>query len=378
MIFILINNFNFLSINYMTKTKKRHLISKKNKSRKIKPIKIKSNFDMGNIKVLKINQKNKLVELTIKHGPMERKNKKYGHDYWFYFKAENIKKNTRFYLKKLTSISDEWYKFDVCYSYDNKTWHRFPTHSTKTGSQISWKINPKKSTVWFAYYPPYPFSKSKKLFKGMKTLGYSKNRRPILMKKLGSGSKIVWVISGQHPGETIHSWMLEGFVKRLMERKSLMLKKYTFYIVPNLNPDGNIDGNWRYNSQGVNLNRDWIEAYSNEVKCLKNKMNMLGYDLVLDLHGDENCKKHFLVSSLNHKHYLHDKINKELNKKNKNFQIKNFYSEKMMSGVKDTLDDFSRGITIEGAMKHPIYNHKTLQDEPMKIGKDLVDILADI
>ena len=30
---------------------------------------------------------------------------------------------------------------------------------------------------------------------------------------------------------------------------------------------------------------------------------------------------------------------------------------------------------MEGCMKHPIYNHKTLQDEPIQIGKSLADIL---
>jgi len=29
-------------------------------------------------------------------------------------------------------------------------------------------------------------------------------------------------------------------------------------------------------------------------------------------------------------------------------------------------------------MKHPIYNHKTIQDEPLKIGKDLLDTLAEL
>ena len=35
------------------------------------------------------------------------------------------------------------------------------------------------------------------------------------MKKIGNGPKRIWLISGQHSGETINSWILEGFVKRL-------------------------------------------------------------------------------------------------------------------------------------------------------------------
>ena len=43
-----------------------------------------------------------------------------------------------------------------------------------------------------------------------------------------------------------------------------------------------------------------------------------------------------------------------------------------MKGAKDTLDDYSVEVLLwKGCMKHPIYNHKTIQDEPLKIGRDL-------
>ena len=112
--------------------------------------------------------------------------------------------------------------------------------------------------------------------------------------------------------------------------------------------------------------------------AIKKCIDKIGYHLVFDIHGDEGSKNHFLVSSLNNKHPLHDKINREINKRNKHFQLKNYYSPKYMKGVKDTLDDYTLGITIEGAMKHPLYNHKTLQDEPIQIGKSLADILEDM
>ena len=242
---------------------------------------------------------------------------------------------------------------------------------------MTWKINPKNSTIWFAYYVPYPFSKSKNLLKNMKVIGKSVKGNPIYMKKIGRGETKVWLVSGQHPGETINSWILEGFVKRIMERK-ILLKKYTFYIIPNANPDGNIKGNWYTTSQGYNMNRNWFNNKSKEVKVIKKQLNKYGYDLVFDLHGDEGGKKHFLVARLTDKHPLHDKINKALNKRNKHFQLKNFYNEKYMKTVNDTLDDFTGGITVEGALKHPLRNNKTLQDEPLRIGYDIAEVLAEI
>ena len=171
--------------------------------------------------------------------------------------------------------------------------------------------------------------------------------------------------------------MLEGFLKRMLERKKKIYKKYTFYIIPNANPDGNKRGHWYVTSKGINLNRDWDKFKSPEVKAIKKQIDKIGYFLVFDLHGDEGCKNHFLVE-LKNKHPLFDKINKNLNKKNKHFQLENYYKGAYMKEVNDTLDEYTNGITVEGAMKHPLYNHKTIQDEPLKIGKNLADILLEL
>ena len=361
----------------MTKTRKtRKNIKNKTIKNKCSRIRITSNFESGNI--IYKGCKNNIINLEIKGDPYYRPVKRKFQN-WFYFKVSNIKSTTVFNINKLKNYDNDWRGFTVCYSYDNKKWKRLiNTKVNLKKKSLTWKINPKKSTIWFAYYPPYPFSKSKKLLPNMKTIGYTRDKNPILMKKIGNGPKRVWLISGQHPGETINSWILEGFVKRLLERKSSAVKKYTFFIVPNANPDGNIKGYWYVTSKGINLNRDWIDSVSPEVKAIKKQLHKYGYDLVFDLHGDEGCKNHFLVRNYYCNHNLFDIINTKLNKKNKHFQLKNYYPVKYMKGPQDTLDDYTRGITVEGCMKHPLYNHKTLQNESLKIGKDLLDVLLEI
>ena len=359
----------------MPKTLKNKKHKRKNKTRKIKEIVIDSNFESGNIIQVKPTINNN-VHLEIRGEKYEKKQtNKYRN--WFYFKAKNVNHKTKFTIHDLKNFDDDWKGYTVCYSYDNKNWKRLPTKIDFKKLKMTWKINPKKSTIWFAYYVPYPYSRSKKLFKSMKVIGRSVKGRPIHMKKIGSGKTKVWLVSGQHPGETINSWILEGFVKRIMERK-MLLKKYTFFIIPNANPDGNINGNWYTTSQGYNMNRNWFNNKSKEVKIIKKQLSKNGYDLVFDLHGDEGCKNHFLVARLTDKHPLHDKINKALNKRNKHFQLKNFYNKEYMKSVNDTLDDFTGGITVEGALKHPLRNNKTLQDEPLKIGYDIAEVLAEI
>ena len=45
---------------------------------------------------------------------------------------------------------------------------------------------------------------------------------------------------------------------------------------------------------------------------VKKQMEKYGYDLVFDLHGDEGCKKHFLVHSYGCKPPYFDIINKKI------------------------------------------------------------------
>ena len=359
----------------MPKTFKKNKHKRKNKTRRSREIIISSNFESGNI-VQFTPTINNHVHLEIRGEKYEKKQtNKYRN--WFYFKAKNVNNKTKFTIHDLKNFDDDWKGYTVCYSYDNKKWKRLPTRVDLKKLEMTWKIKPKKSTIWFAYYVPYPYSKSKKLLKNMKVIGKSVKGNAIYMKKIGKGKTKVWLVSGQHPGETINSWILEGFVKRIMERK-MLLNKYTFFIIPNANPDGNIKGNWYTTSQGYNMNRNWFNNKTKEVKIIKKQLNKHGYDLVFDLHGDEGCKKHFLVARLTDKHPLHDKINKKLNKKNKHFQLKNFYDDIYMKTVNDTLDDFTGGITVEGSLKHPLRNNKTLQDEPLKIGYHLAEVLAEI
>jgi murein tripeptide amidase MpaA len=61
-----------------------------------------------------------------------------------------------------------------------------------------------------------------------------------------------------HPGESNSSWMMKGVIDFLIgdtkEAKDLR-DNFIFKIIPMLNPDGVINGNYRFNLAGVDLNR---------------------------------------------------------------------------------------------------------------------------
>lgn len=71
------------------------------------------------------------------------------------------------------------------------------------------------------------------------------------------GGKKILVMGRQHPGETVGSFVLEAFTKQLIKDTKL-LKTYEVILLPMLNPDGVIYGNFRTNLGGFDLNRQWV------------------------------------------------------------------------------------------------------------------------
>lgn len=63
-----------------------------------------------------------------------------------------------------------------------------------------------------------------------------------------------------HPGESNSSWMMKGIIDFLVSdspEARVLREKFVFKIVPMLNPDGVINGNYRCSLAGADLNRRW-------------------------------------------------------------------------------------------------------------------------
>uniref|UniRef100_A0A182FDX2 Peptidase M14 domain-containing protein n=1 Tax=Anopheles albimanus TaxID=7167 RepID=A0A182FDX2_ANOAL len=74
--------------------------------------------------------------------------------------------------------------------------------------------------------------------------------------------KIVFISSRVHPGETPASFVLNGFLSMLLDRKSIvsqtLRRMYVFKVIPFLNPDGVYNGLYRSDTRGHNLNRVYL------------------------------------------------------------------------------------------------------------------------
>jgi hypothetical protein len=96
---------------------------------------------------------------------------------------------------------------------------------------------------------------------------------------------------------------MEGLLKELMSENEFatsLKEKYLFKIVPMINPDGVVRGNYRFSAAGYDLNRRWKHCYESshpEVFYLKSMIKKLHKDkkvlMYIDIHGHSRKKSAF-------------------------------------------------------------------------------------
>ena len=73
--------------------------------------------------------------------------------------------------------------------------------------------------------------------------------------------KAIIITCRVHPGEANSSYIVEGIIHFLLgnsKEAKVLRQNYIFKIIPMLNPDGVIYGNYRCSLLGVDLNRRWV------------------------------------------------------------------------------------------------------------------------
>ncbi|EQC38408.1 hypothetical protein SDRG_04119 [Saprolegnia diclina VS20] len=106
-----------------------------------------------------------------------------------------------------------------------------------------------------------------------------------------------------HPGETNGSFLLHGIMEFLtgFSDEAIALRKcYIFKIIPMLNPDGVVHGNYRCSLAGIDLNRRWSqpsELYHPTIYAAKKMIALMRQSrkvlLFCDFHGHSRKKNMF-------------------------------------------------------------------------------------
>ena len=273
---------------------------------------INDTFDSGNIEVVDTADPQN-IRLRI------RKDNQSDFYQWFHFRVAGAKDTP---LRMVIENAGEsaypkgWDDYNACMSEDRDDWRRVATEF-KNGELII-THTPSVDSVHYAYFAPYTMERHRDLiadavsYEGvsLRVLGQTLDGRDMDCLTIGTGEKTIWVIARQHPGESMAEWWMEGFLARLTDREdevvTEMLRKATFLIVPNMNPDGSFRGHLRTNACGANLNREWDNPTmerSPEVKLVRDAMDADKPVLCLDVHGDEALPYNFIAGAEGNANY---------------------------------------------------------------------------
>jgi murein tripeptide amidase MpaA len=271
-------------------------------------IKISQNFDAGAIEVVKAERADQ-IELKL------RSDSNAEFKQWFYFRLQGARDQDaviRFLDAGTATYPDGWKDYRAVASYDRENWFRVDTEFD--GQVMTIRHAPEFDSVYYAYFEPYSWERHLALLGSVEQspivrvedLGSTIDGRDMNLVIVGNpqAKKKVWVIARQHPGETMAEWLVEGMLDALIDPANPIARKIldnaAVYVVPNMNPDGSVRGNLRTNAAGANLNREWMTPSletSPEVYYVKKKIEEVGCDLFLDIHGDEGLPYIFVAGS---------------------------------------------------------------------------------
>lgn len=225
---------------------------------------------------------------------------------WFYFRVFHASGQTcRFSIMNAakSSYPDAWIHGGLFFSTDRQSWILTTTHYD--GDVLTFEITPEADVFYVALHTPFSYEQHLDLVCRatshpgcvLYACANSVQGRKIEVLQIGSSrsdAPVIWIISRQHPAETMAEWFMDGLLERLLSSDesvvSELVKRARLFLVPNMNPDGSVLGHFRTNAPGIDLNRAWdvpcIQS-SPEVHGIKSLMETTGVDVFLDIHGDE-------------------------------------------------------------------------------------------
>uniref|UniRef100_A0AAV2L5L7 Cytosolic carboxypeptidase 2 n=1 Tax=Knipowitschia caucasica TaxID=637954 RepID=A0AAV2L5L7_KNICA len=302
-----------------------------------------SRFESGNLhKAVQVGPFD--YELTIRCDMYTKK-----HTQWFYFRVKNMKAGVTYRFTIVNMM-----KSSSLYSYGMKPllysersakesgvgWQRtgfniryyrnlnqnMKENETKSLYCLTWSLQfPYESdTCFMSHCYPYTYSHLQHYLQRISTnpnvASYCKLRilchslagNAVYMMTITSNDnkceerakRAVVVTARVHPGETNGSWMMEGFLDFLLgnsEDAQLLRDMFVFKIVPMLNPDGVIVGNYRCSLAGRDLNRNYKTCLKDAFPCVWHTRKMVEKlltetDVVLycDFHGHNRKNNAFM------------------------------------------------------------------------------------
>ncbi len=273
-----------------------------------------------------------------------------GYTQWFFFRTSNTSANSKIKFNIINFLkSDSLFNqgmrvlvySSIMSANESLGWHRggedfkyFSNGIKKNQSSskslytlsFTYEYKYSNDNVYFAYSFPYTYTDLNELLNSIE-MNEEQNticKRKLLCRTL-AGNKCEYltitsrsnnelkkgvVLSARtHPGETVGSWMMQGAIEFLTNMKDdlaiLLRKKFVFKIIPMLNPDGIINGNYRCSLAGCDLNRRWKNPQKivhpsiyHTKKLIKQFQSERELALFCDMHGHSRKKNVFMYGCL--------------------------------------------------------------------------------
>ncbi|EDV29290.1 uncharacterized protein TRIADDRAFT_19871, partial [Trichoplax adhaerens] len=327
-----------------------------------------SRFESGNL------------EKAVRVGPYEYelllRNDLYTHKHtqWYYFRIKNaipgveytftiinLTKSDSLYnhgMQPLLYSEEEasrdgvgWIRsgYDIRY-YKNEI-SREGKYKNRNYYSLSWKIqfNNSEDTYYFAHCYPYTYSNlqqylqqlmndpNKKEFCKLRILCQTIAGNHVYVVTVTSPSsnslakpkRTVIVTARVHPGEANASWVMKGFLDYVTgstDDALLLREMFIFKIVPMINPDGVIVGNYRCSLIGRDLNRSYNTSLASAYppvyhirKLVQKLLKEREIILYCDLHGHSKKQNSFIYgceNGLSHERWLKERIFPSMMSKN--------------------------------------------------------------
>jgi len=242
--------------------------------------------------------------------------------WWFHFSMQNtVGKNITIELQNLPPKDfgldggkPRWQTMWPVYSYDYVTWSRIPLENISwdsTALNFSMTIEPTQDTIWLAPSPPYTLTMRDAFLDayagssyletyslGTTPLGLNLPAITITDPTVPDEDKYkVYIISTQHSGETVPTYVTEGMIAFLLDETNttaqLLRKNCVFKIIPIVNVEGTYYGYGRYTPfrSGIqyDLNRQWnleVSSMQPEIQWIFSEIQIWSPDVFIDLHDD--------------------------------------------------------------------------------------------
>uniref|UniRef100_A0A8C6CW52 Cytosolic carboxypeptidase 2 n=1 Tax=Moschus moschiferus TaxID=68415 RepID=A0A8C6CW52_MOSMO len=315
-----------------------------------------SRFESGNLqKAVRVNTFE--YELTLRTDLYTNK-----HTQWFYFRVQNTRKDVtyRFTIvnllkrKSLYTVGMKPLMYSQLDASTHSTgWRRegdeikYFRNNTDDGQQpfycLTWTIQfpHDQDTCFFAHFYPYTYtdlqrfllsvanSPVKSQFCKLRTLCRSLAGNTVYLLTItnpartpqeAAAKRAVVLTARVHPGESNGSWIMKGFLDFILSNSpdaQLLRDIFIFKVVPMLNPDGVIVGNYRCSLAGRDLNRHYKTILKESFPCIWHTRNMIKrlleereVLLYCDFHGHSRKNNIFLYgcSNTNRQFWLHERV----------------------------------------------------------------------